>query len=108
MPGPDTFEFSEFAYLYFSTFHWHNLVNGQSGWLPATYVELVENATSFPSDGSIDYLRRRGVEYITVHGAFYSEETRSAALAGAAERADLELVSAVQWEGSQSRLYRLR
>jgi hypothetical protein len=108
MPAEDTYEFSEFVYVYFSTFHWSKLVNGQSGWLPPTYWELIENTKTFPSDEAMDYLRRRGVEYISIHGAFYPEEKRAAALAGVEARDDLELVSAARWEGSQSRLYRVR
>ena len=108
MPGPGTYGFSEFVYLYFSTYHWSRLVNGQSGWLPPTYLELIENTVTFPSDESLDYLRSRGVEYISMHGGFYPEDRRAEALAAAEARDDLELVSAVPWEGSQSRLYRLR
>jgi hypothetical protein len=43
-----------------------------------------------------------------MHGAFYPEEKRAAALAAVEARTDLELVSAARWEGSQSRLYRVR
>jgi hypothetical protein len=56
----------------------------------------------------MNYLRRRGVQYISMHGAFYPEEKRAAALAAVEARTDLELVSAARWEGSQSRLYRVR
>ena len=63
--------FAEFTYLYFSTFHWQTLVNGQSGWLPPSYLDLLEEEKDFPSEKSIAYLRQRGVEYIGVHGAFY-------------------------------------
>ena len=63
--------FSEFTFLYFSTFHWQKLVNGQSGWLPPSYLDLLDEEKDFPSDKAIAYLRQRGVEYIGVHGAFY-------------------------------------
>jgi len=108
MPGPGTYGFSEFVYVYFSTFHWSRLVNGQSGWLPPTYWELIDETVTFPSDDALNYLRRRGVEYVAIHGAFYPEDRREAVLAAAEERDDLELVSAARWEGSESRLYRLQ
>jgi hypothetical protein len=107
MPATDTYEF-EFVYVYFSTFHWSKLVNGQSGWLPPTYLEMVKHTKTFPSDEAMNYLRRRGVQYISMHGAFYPEEKRATALAAVEARTDLELVSAARWEGSQSRLYRVR
>jgi hypothetical protein len=108
MPAPGVYEFSEFVYVYFSSFHWSRLVNGQSGWLPPTYWELIDKTKTFPSDEAMDYLRRRGVEYITVHGAFYPAGAREAWLAAVEAREDLVLVSEARWEGSRSRLYRLR
>ena len=109
-PTPDdgVYGFAEFVYLYFSTFHWHKLVNGQSGWLPPSYYEFVVNVRSFPSDASVNYLRRRGVQYVTIHGAFYPAEKLRRVLAGVEARADMELLAEAEWEGSPSRLYRLR
>ena len=69
---------------------------------------MVKHTKTFPSDEAMNYLRRRGVQYISMHGAFYPEEKRAAALAAVEARTDLELVSAARWEGSQSRLYRVR
>src|SRR4029077_15035763 len=58
-------------YLYFSTFHWHPMVNGNSGYFPKSYEEMTERERDFPSEAAIDYLRSRGVDYFTVHGAFF-------------------------------------
>jgi hypothetical protein len=99
---------AEFNYLYFSTFHWHKLVNGQSGWLPPTYQELLRQQASFPSDAAIDYLRRRDVEYITVHGAFYDPDEYTRIVTQLDARPDIELQTIAPWEGAESRLYRLR
>lgn len=108
MPGEGAWEFAEFAYLYFSTFHWQKLVNGQSGWLPPRYHYNTVRARSFPSDAAVAHLRSLGVKYITIHGSFYSPEQRADVLEGADDRTDLELIAATRWEGSESRLYRLR
>jgi hypothetical protein len=108
MPGEGTWEFAEFAYLYFSTFHWQTLVNGQSGWLPPSYIYNTTKARSFPSDQAVVQLRSLGVKYISIHGAFYSPEALPAVLEGAAARSDLELIATTTWNGSESRLYRLR
>ena len=99
--------FSEFAYLYFSTFHWQKLVNGQSGWLPPSYLDLIEEEKDFPSDKAIAYLRQRRVEYVGVHGAFYDPKKFAEVIAGLDGRKDVELVTRAPWEGSESRLYRL-
>jgi hypothetical protein len=108
MPGEGAWEFAEFAYLYFSTFHWQKLVNGQSGWLPPTYIENIKAARSFPSDDAVTHLRSLGVKYVAIHGAFYSPEQFAEVLEGVNARSDLELVTASTWDGHESRLYRLR
>lgn len=107
-PGEDVDGFSEFAYLYFSTFHWHKLLNGQSGWLPPSYREFVVYGRSFPSDESVNFLKRRGVQYVTIHGAFYAPERLPAVLEEVDARTDMELMTTAKWQGSESRLYRLR
>lgn len=98
--------FAEFTYLYFSTFHWQTLVNGQSGWLPPSYLDLLDEEKDFPSEKAIAYLRQRGVEYVGVHGAFYDPKKFAEVIAALDARRDIELVTKAPWEGSESRLYR--
>jgi hypothetical protein len=96
-------------YMYFSTWHWNKLLNGNSGFFPHSYMEFVRRQHDFPSDGAIEYLKMRGVDYLTVHGRFMrSQERYLATVAALDRRADLELVATARWEGSESRLYRLR
>jgi hypothetical protein len=95
-------------YIYFSTFHWQRLVNGNSGVAPPSYLDFIQNVQTFPDDRTIKYLRARGVEYIGVHGAFYALEDWRRVQAGLGARADLDLVTTARWNGSESRLYRLR
>jgi hypothetical protein len=106
MPDASKDPFSEFTYLYFSTFHWQKLVNGQSGWLPPSYLDLLDEEKEFPAERAIAYLRQRGVEYISVHGAFYEPKKFADVIAALDSRRDLELVTKAPWEGSESRLYR--
>jgi hypothetical protein len=108
MPEASKDPFSEFTYLYFSIFHWQKLVNGQSGWLPPSYLDLLDEQKDFPSEKAIAYLRQRGVEYIGVHGAFYDPKKFLEVTALLDARSDLELVTKAPWEGSESRLYRFR
>lgn len=95
-------------YIYFSTFHWQKLVNGYSGYFPPSYIEFQRRTRDFPSDAALAYLRERGVEYVGWHGAFSQpgRAERTAAILDA--RPDLELVAKAPWQGSESRLYRLR
>ena len=108
MPGEGGWEFAEFAYLYFSTFHWQKLVNGQSGWLPPSYQYNIAMGRSFPSDRAVAHLRSLGVKYIAIHGAFYPPEQLQQVLEGADARDDLELIAASTWGDNESRLYRLK
>jgi hypothetical protein len=95
-------------YLYFSTFHWQKLVNGNSGFFPPSYFELLASVDDFPNDASLSYLRSRGVQYLTLHGAFTNAARYADSIAWLDARPDLELVAAAPWEGAESRLYRVR
>jgi hypothetical protein len=94
-------------YMYFSTFHWHRLVNGYSGFSPPSYGKLLDAVSSFPDDRSIAELRRRHVDLIVVHGAFYSQDDYEALVERIAERPDVELENVTRWRGRDTRLYRL-
>ena len=106
MPEASKDPFSEFTFLYFSIFHWQKLVNGQSGWLPPSYLDLLDEQKDFPSEKAIAYLRQRGVQYLGVHGAFYDPKKFAEVIAVLDARSDVELVTKAAWEGSESRLYR--
>jgi len=108
MPANDDVTWTDTRYLYFSTFHWHKMVNGNSGFSPPSYREMLKRERDFPSREAVDYLRERGVAYIALHGAF-TNPTRYRHTAELLEaRGDLELVAVSPWEGSESRLYRFR
>jgi hypothetical protein len=107
MPTAPVGYFFDTRYLYFSTFHWHRLVNGNSGYFPKSYEELTERERDFPSDASVEYLKQRGVDYVTVHGAFMERRKFDTVVRRLGRRRDVTLVTAAPWEGSESRLYRL-
>jgi hypothetical protein len=100
--------FFDTRYLYFSIFHWHPIVNGNSGYFPESYVQLIERELDFPSDSAVEYLRTRGVDYVAVHGAFIDPGRFRRIITTLDARHDLPLVASAPWEGSESRLYRLR
>ncbi len=100
--------FFDTRYLYFSTFHWHPMVNGNSGHFPKSYEELTERERDFPSDSAVEYLKSRGVDYVAVHGAFIDRDTFNGIVMALEARTDIPLVASAPWEGSESRLYRLQ
>ena len=59
------------TYEYYSTRHWMPLVNGYSGFVPDSYLELKKALHSFPDDHSLEALQDRGVDYLLVHSDFY-------------------------------------
>jgi hypothetical protein len=96
------------AYGYFSTAHWARLVNGYSGYVPASYDQLETQMRAFPSTESLDALRRRGVTHITVNCAFYPRRSTCLSALDALDNSDdVRLVTADKWNGEEVRLYEL-
>jgi hypothetical protein len=76
-------------YMYWSTEHWHPLVNGYSGFSPPDYAETVARLEHFPDDRSIERLRHLNVRYIIVHETFYKPKDHAALLLRLGERSDI-------------------
>jgi hypothetical protein len=95
------------TYMYFSTFHWHRLVNGYSGFSPRWYAGLLKRMADFPDDETMEELRLRGVDYLIVHGAFYEPKDYRHLIEGMDERPDLHLDAVTRWEQKETRLYRI-
>jgi hypothetical protein len=60
-------EMVDVHYMYRSTLHWRPLLNGYSGYYPASYLALLERMRTFPDTGSLNELQRRGATVIVVH-----------------------------------------
>ena len=75
--------------MYWSTTHWHPLVNGFSGYIPPDYEETAALMRTFPDDDAIERLRRLGVKYILVHEAFYSSKAYTAMMLDVLRRPEL-------------------
>lgn len=54
-------------YIYWSTHHWHRMVNGWGGWYPTGPFELALGAKRFPSPSSSRDLRVAGIRYVVIH-----------------------------------------
>ena len=75
--------------MYWSTQHWHRLVNGYSGFAPPDYAETLKRMRTFPDNASIALLRRLGVRFIVVHEAFYRPKDHAALLLRLGARAEI-------------------
>ncbi len=56
------------SYLYYSTSHWHPLVNGYGAYLPPLYLYLQRELQRLPDPDTVDTLREIGVRYVVAHG----------------------------------------
>jgi hypothetical protein len=93
-------------YLYFSLWHWAPMVNGYSGFVPASYQALAEAVASFPSDEAFAALRARGVTHVSVNCGLYRGGCEEL-LATLDQRRDLRVVAEGRWQGQPVRLYTL-
>jgi len=62
---------------YLSTFHWQPIVNGYSGFAPASYLDRIDDVRGFPDEKSIERLRRDGVRYLIVQLWWYRRDERT-------------------------------
>ena len=66
--------FQNAEYVLNSTAHWRPLMNGYSGYTPATYRDLAWPFWNFPAEWSIDAMRAAGVTHLVVHPARFEAE----------------------------------
>jgi len=84
LPAPGTviveFPLGEWAYevryVFYSTAHWHPLLNGYSGHFPLSYhlnATHLRHPLDYP-DASWETLMRSGATHAVVHGAYYRDD----------------------------------
>lgn len=71
-PRQAAFENAE--YVLNSTVHWLPLMNGYSGYTPASYSKYADLFWYFPRDFAIDAMRRAGVTHVMVHPERFGHE----------------------------------
>ena len=59
------------SYVYWSTVHWHGVVDAYSGFAPPSYAGLARTLGGFPDDRSHEALVVRHVRYVVVHFDLY-------------------------------------
>ena len=85
-------------YLYYSTFHWQNLVNGYSGFFPPSYLKVVNAVRSFPDETAMNEIRLHGTRYLVIHGEWLYGARYEELVAELDRRPDLTLVSRHPWQ----------
>jgi hypothetical protein len=109
LPRPEALPGAEADYQYFAQYHRHRLINGNSGFYPPAYLQMLERARAFPDDQALDEFRRLDVEYVLVHEQFYETRAAFARVVEALElRRDLDPVATSRDDGGVVRAYRLR
>jgi hypothetical protein len=67
-------------YVFNSTWHWQKLVNGYSGYQPASYRYLARRVQRFPAGDALEMLRSRKVTHVVVHPGRYNQKRRELVL----------------------------
>lgn len=94
-------------YMYYATYHWQPILNGYSGFVPRSYMELLDRAESFPDEGSIEYLKQRGVDIIVVHGGLLNPADYGAITSALLARRDLQAVAQFDENRGSDMVFRL-
>lgn len=91
-------------YVLASTAHWRPLMNGYSGYTPASYQRYADAFWYFPEEWAIEAMKDAGVTHVMVHAAAFHKD-RMAVLPVIDKRADFELIAIGRHD---LRLYRLK
>lgn len=71
MPQLNVLAGQEPRFQYMSTFHWMPLINGYSGYYPASYIYRLERLIDMPAITARDALLAEHVRYVIVHTGLY-------------------------------------
>jgi hypothetical protein len=98
---------SNVPFMYFSLWHWADMVNGYSGHIPEGQEEFEKGILGFPDAQSLELVRSRGATHVTVNCAFYRGgcDELLKRIEGIPE---LHLVASGRWQGQPVQLYELR
>jgi hypothetical protein len=94
-------------HMYFSLWHWAQLLNGYSGHAPETNFDQQTAMRAFPADSTIDILRAKGTTHVSIICALYNGGCEQLV-----EKVDtlpmFRIVATGRWQGLPVRLYELR
>ncbi|HWB31165.1 MAG TPA: hypothetical protein VG736_11735 [Vicinamibacterales bacterium] len=96
-------------FMYFSLWHWSNMIDGYSGFSPRDYADLVTRVEDVPEPQAIDALRAAGVTHVTFSCAlYYSPEGCEELLTQVEASPHFRRLVRLRWHGSTAALYELR
>jgi hypothetical protein len=95
-------------YMVGSTVHWQPILNGYSGFFPRSFMELLEYAKAFPDERSIDYLKKREVDLIVVHGGYMSADRFGSITADLLARSDISAAARFEEHLGPDIVFRLK
>jgi hypothetical protein len=108
---------TETAYMYYSTVHWKPLANGYSSFVPPSYDELARKVVLLPDGDGFETLETLGISHLVVHSDLLARrapgeseeaaEARAAAMVRAWERRFLGRRVELAYAGDPDRVYRL-
>jgi hypothetical protein len=108
LPRPGALPGVEADYQYFAQYHRHRLLNGNSGFYPPVYLQMLERAKNFPDERSLRALRGNGAEFLLVHGQYFPTPDAFGATVLALElRTDVTPITTSDDGGGVVRVYRL-
>jgi len=97
------------TYMFWSTYHWHSLLNGYSGYSPSDQADTMSLMENFPDDESIDRLKELGVRYVLVHQAFYRPADYADLMDQVSRRVELIPSGRYRdWVGGDTQMFELR
>ncbi len=107
LPLPDELPGVEADYQYFAQYHQHELLNGNSGFYPPAYLQMLERSRNFPDDQALAALRAAGAEYLLVHEQYFLTSVEfSAAVAQLETHTDVTPVATSSDDRGIVRVYR--
>jgi hypothetical protein len=71
MPQPNRLPGNEPRFEFMSIHHWMPLMNGYSGYYPASYLNRLERLSAMPNESALESLVRDDARYVIVHIALY-------------------------------------
>ena len=77
--------------MYQGISHFQKMLNGYSGYVPASYYTMRQTMASLPDDASMKFLRDLKVNYVVVRAGLFESSERSELISRIAERKDLAL-----------------
>ncbi len=96
-------------FMYFSLWHWKNMINGYSGFTPRDYPGLVDRVEDIPSPDAVDALQATGVTHVTMNCALYASREGCMELMDDVDRSPrFKRVARTLWHAAPVTLYELQ